>query len=95
MANVNQVSFKSTCNHKVIVEELIDSELKGIVGGTVILDSSSQIIAISTDGNDAIIQDSSQEVVNLKNKQRTRRRRIFTLVNGVREIIDSTVTSAI
>ncbi|MEH2150400.1 hypothetical protein [Nostoc sp.] len=95
MANINQVSFKSTCNHKFIVEELIDSELKGIVGGTVISDSSSQITVISTDGNDAIIQDSSQEVVNLKNKQRTRRRRIFTLINGVREIIDSTVTSAI
>ncbi|MEH2109666.1 hypothetical protein [Nostoc sp.] len=92
MANVNQVSFKSTCNHKVIVEELIDSELKGIVGGTIVVDSSSQITVSSTDGNDAIIQDSSQEVVNLKNKQRTRRRRIFTLLNGEREIRDSTVT---
>ncbi|MEH1857040.1 MAG: hypothetical protein V7L21_03300 [Nostoc sp.] len=93
MANVNQVSFRSTCNRKVIVEELIDGELKGIVGG-IVLDFSSQINATSTDGNDAVVQESNQDFVNAKTKQRTRRRRIYTFINGVVQTIDSTVTSS-
>ncbi|MEH2174836.1 hypothetical protein [Nostoc sp.] len=95
MTIINQVSFKSICNRKVIVEELIDSELKGIVGGDIVLDFSSQINAISTDGTDAVIQDSNQDVVNTKTKQRTRTRRRFSLTNGVAQIIDSTVISSI
>ncbi|MEH2088473.1 hypothetical protein [Nostoc sp.] len=95
MTNINQMSFKSTCNRKVIVEELIDSELKGIVGGNIVLDFSSQINAISTDGTDATVQDSNQDIVNTNTKQRTRTRRRFTLRNGVVQIIDSTVTSSI
>ncbi|MDZ8091421.1 MAG: hypothetical protein RMZ42_05700 [Nostoc sp. DedQUE05] len=96
MTTINQVSFKSTCNRKVIVEELIDGELKGIVGGiSIVLDFSSQINATSTDGNDAVVQDSNQDIVNTKTKQRTRTRRRFTLINGVGQTIDSTVTSAI
>lgn len=35
MANVNQASLKSIRNQKVTIEELIDVELKGIVGGVV------------------------------------------------------------
>ncbi|MDZ8135001.1 MAG: hypothetical protein RM049_06820 [Nostoc sp. DedQUE04] len=96
MTTINQVSFQSTCNRKVIVEELIDGELKGIVGGiSIVLDLSSQINATSTDGNDAVVQDSNQDIVNTKTKQRTRTRRRFTLINGVGQTIDSTVTSAI
>ena len=96
MTNINQMSFKSTCNRKFIVEELIDSELKGIVGGNIVLDFSSQITAISTDGTDAVVQDSNQDIVNTKTKQRTRTRRRFSLINGVAQtIIDSTVTSSI
>ncbi|WP_193199324.1 hypothetical protein [Nostoc sp. MG11] len=33
MANINRVDFKFTSNKKVLVEELIEGELKGIVGG--------------------------------------------------------------
>ncbi|MGV0104155.1 hypothetical protein NSTCB13_02814 [Nostoc sp. DSM 114160] len=95
MTNFNQVSFKSICNRKVIVEELIDSELKGIVGGDIVLDFSSQINAISTDGTDAVVQDSNQDVVDTKTKQRTRTRRRFSLTNGVAQIINSTVISSI
>ncbi|MEH1945878.1 MAG: hypothetical protein V7K77_02650 [Nostoc sp.] len=95
MTNINQMSFKSTCNRKFIVEELIDSELKGIVGGNIVLDFSSQINAISTDGTDATVQDSNQDIVNTKTKQRTRTRRRFSLINGVVQTIDSTVTSSI
>ncbi|MEH2212034.1 hypothetical protein [Nostoc sp.] len=95
MTNINQMSFKSTCNRKFLVEELIDSELKGIVGGNIVLDFSSQITAISTDGADATVQDSNQDIVNTKTKQRTRTRRRFSLINGVVQTIDSTVTSSI
>ncbi|MEH2225254.1 hypothetical protein [Nostoc sp.] len=95
MTNINQMSFKSTCNQKFLVEELIDSELKGIVGGNIVLDFSSQITAISTDGTNATVQDSNQDIVNTKTKQRTRTRRRFSLINGVVQTIDSTVTSSI
>ena len=96
MANVNQVSFKSTCNRKVLVEELIDGELKGIVGGITVYSDNSQIIAaISTDGNDAVVQDSNQDIVNTKTKQRTRRRKLYTFINGVTQTTDTTVTSAV
>ncbi|WP_448265177.1 hypothetical protein [Nostoc sp. DSM 114159] len=95
MTTFNQVSFKSICNRKVIVEELIDSELKGIVGGDIVLDFSSQINAISTDGTDAVVQDSNQDVVDTKAKQRTRTKRRFSLTNGVAQIINSTVISSI
>ncbi|WP_375471613.1 hypothetical protein [uncultured Nostoc sp.] len=96
MANVNQVSFKSTCNRKVLVEELIDGELKGIVGGITVSSDNSQIItAISTDGNDAVVQDSNQDIVNTKTKQRTRRRKLYTFINGVTQTTDATVTSAV
>lgn len=95
MTNINQVSFNSTCNRKVLVEELIDSELKGIVGGVISVYFSSDVTAISTDGNDATVQDSNQDIVNTKTKQRTRTRRRFTLINGVAQTIDSTVTSSI
>jgi len=43
MPNVNRVSFKSTCSQKVIIEELIDGELKGIVGGEKVSFTSSDI----------------------------------------------------
>ncbi|MEH2369517.1 hypothetical protein [Nostoc sp.] len=96
MTNINQMSFKSICNRKFIVEELIDSELKGIVGGNIVLDFSSQITAFSNDGTDAVVQDSNQDIVNTKTKQRTRTRRRFTLINGVvQTTIDSTGTSPI
>ncbi|MEH2125750.1 hypothetical protein [Nostoc sp.] len=95
MTNINQMSFKSICNRKVIVEELIDSELKGIVGGNIVLNFSSQINATSTDGTDATVQDSNQDIVNTKTNQRTRTRRRFSLINGVVQTIDSTVTSSI
>ena len=96
MVNVNQVSFKSTCNRKVLVEELIDGELKGIVGGITVSSENLQIItAISTDGNDATVQDSNQDIVNTKTKQRTRRRKLYTFINGVTQTTDTTVTSAV
>ncbi|RCJ39671.1 hypothetical protein A6770_11325 [Nostoc minutum NIES-26] len=48
MASINRFSFKSTCSQKVIVEELIDGELKGIVGGETLSFSSSDIPADGT-----------------------------------------------
>lgn len=48
MAKINRISFKATCNQKVIVEELIDSELKGMVGGERISFSGSDIPAGAT-----------------------------------------------
>lgn len=58
MPNVNRVSFKSTCSQKVIVEELIDGELKGIVGGESVSFTSSDIPA---DGTAIIIEQSTED----------------------------------
>jgi hypothetical protein len=95
MANVNQVSFKSICNQKVTIEELIDGELKGIVGGVVSSSNISELTAISTDGTKSSVVDSSQEIVDVKNKIRKRRTQKTTILNGVTTTIESQETSPI
>ncbi|MBW4596296.1 MAG: hypothetical protein KME46_26160 [Brasilonema angustatum HA4187-MV1] len=59
MANIEQIGFQSNSNYKVIVEEIIESELEKIVGG----DSSevSQNSVQVTNGSDSIVQSSSQQ----------------------------------
>ncbi|BAY26919.1 hypothetical protein NIES2100_67350 [Calothrix sp. NIES-2100] len=94
MAKVNQVSFKSIRNQKVTVEELIDGELKGIVGG-VVSSYTSEVNTTSTDGTNSSIVDSTQEIVDLKNKTRTRKIQKTTILNGVAQSIASVETSPI
>ena len=94
MANVNQVSFKSIRNQKVTVEELIDVELKGIVGG-VVSTYTSEVTTTSTDGTNSSVVDSVQEVVNVKSKIKTRQTKKTTTVNGATQITQLLETSPI
>ncbi|MEH2203623.1 MAG: hypothetical protein V7K53_06005 [Nostoc sp.] len=91
MANINQVSFKSICNQKVTVKELIDGELKGIVGGT--SDSFiSELNVTSTDENGSSIVTSAQQTVARKDGVKTRRIKETTTFNGQTQIIESVET---
>lgn len=94
MPNVNQVSFKSIRNQKVTVEELIDGELKGIIGG-VVSSYTSEVTTTSTDGTNSSIVDSAQEIVDVKNKIRTRKIQKMINLNGVTQTIESQETSPI
>lgn len=88
MANVNKASFKSISNQKVTVKELIDAELKGIVGG-VVSSYTSEVTTTSTDGTTASIVDSAQEIVDVKNKIKARTTKTTTTLNGVTQTIES------
>ncbi|OUL19771.1 hypothetical protein BV378_31635 [Nostoc sp. RF31YmG] len=79
MNNVNQFSFKSTCSQKVIIEELIDSELKGVVGGETLSFSSSNLTSNGT----VIIEQSTED--KQTGNQRTIIKKTKTNVNGIIE----------
>ncbi|WP_414570430.1 hypothetical protein [Nostoc sp. CCY 9925] len=78
MANINGVSLKSHSHQKVIIEELRDGELKGIVGGETISYSASNVTG---DGTEIIIEQSIQD------KQTGNNRKVTTktskTVNGI------------
>ncbi|MFN6558581.1 MAG: hypothetical protein RMY28_002085 [Nostoc sp. ChiSLP01] len=91
MTNVNEFSFKSTCSQKVIVEELKDGELKGIVGGESVSFSDADIpeggnitIQISTEdkqiGNERTVKRKTKKDVNGKVEATEE---ILKFVNGV------------
>ncbi|MDZ7962895.1 MAG: hypothetical protein RMY34_34365 [Aulosira sp. DedQUE10] len=94
MATVNQVSFKSICNQKVTVEELIDGELKGIVGG-VVSSYTSNVTATSTDGTNSSVVDSTQEIVSRKKNERIRITKKTITINGLVQTTESQQTSPI
>ncbi|MDZ8188628.1 MAG: hypothetical protein RMX96_27710 [Nostoc sp. ChiSLP02] len=79
MANINRVSFKSNHKQKVIIEELRDGELKGIVGGETISYSASNV-----DNATQIIIEQSIEDKQTGN-QRTVTTKTNKTVNGVTE----------
>ncbi|MBW4596292.1 MAG: hypothetical protein KME46_26140 [Brasilonema angustatum HA4187-MV1] len=63
MGNVNKMNIRLSSNDKVIVEELIENELEGIVGG-VTSTLVSNVTAVSTDGNDVSINDVKIDIKN-------------------------------
>ncbi|MBP5977238.1 hypothetical protein HW132_32080 [Brasilonema sp. CT11] len=63
MGNVNKMNLRLSSNQKVIVEELIEHELEGIVGG-VTSTLVSNVTAVSTDGNDVSISDVKIDIKN-------------------------------
>ncbi|MBP5977636.1 hypothetical protein HW132_34245 [Brasilonema sp. CT11] len=84
MANIEQIGFQPNSNQKVIVEELIESELERIVGG----DSSevSQNSVQVTNGSDSIVQSSEQKSV--KNPGRSPRPSLNELLRSLGIKID-------
>jgi hypothetical protein len=94
MAKINQVSFKSICNQKVNVEELMDGDLKGIVGG-VVSSSTSEVTATSTDGTNSSVISSTQETIDVNKKLRTLKTIKTKTSNGVTETTESLTTSPI
>ncbi|NMG10201.1 hypothetical protein [Brasilonema sp. UFV-L1] len=78
MTNVNQISFQATSNQKVIVQELIEGELEGIVGG---VDSRvSQESVVTVNGSDSTINDSSQQIVSDSDKKSSQNSGFFPFI---------------
>lgn len=80
MANVTQVSFKSNQNQKVIIEELRDGELRGIVGGETVSYSASNVT-----GETKVLIEQSIEDKQTGN-QRTVTTETSKTVNGITEV---------
>ncbi|WP_445633141.1 hypothetical protein NSTC745_04765 [Nostoc sp. DSM 114161] len=80
MAHTNRVSLKSHSHQKVLIEELKDGELKGIVGGETVSYSASNVTG---DGTEIIIEQS------IEDKQTGNNRTVTTktskTVNGTKE----------